>query len=164
MAQETGSVCVRACVCVRVCLCGVCVFVCVCLCVCVCVCVCVCACVGVCVHPWSHFLKASTKLTSRECACADEVNSYALDTATASLGLMSQRVAVGLVYLSRGNMRAPCVLRRAHISRITALSVEVSRCGLVVRRLAGKQKGLGSIRFGSPFSSLQKLSFMDTVL
>ena len=40
----------------------------------------------------------------------------------------------------------------------------VSRCGLVVRRLAGKQKDLGSIRFGSPFSSLQKLSFMDTVL
>ena len=40
----------------------------------------------------------------------------------------------------------------------------VSRCGLAVRRLAGKQKDLGSIRFGSPFSSLQKLSFMDTVL
>ena len=29
----------------------------------------------------------------------------------------------------------------------------VSRCGLTVRRLAGKQKDLGSIRFGSPFSS-----------
>ena len=29
----------------------------------------------------------------------------------------------------------------------------VSRYGLVVRRLAGKQKDLGSIRFGSPFSS-----------
>ena len=40
----------------------------------------------------------------------------------------------------------------------------VSRCGLVVRRLAGKQKDLGSIRFGPPFSSLQKLWFMDTVL
>ena len=40
----------------------------------------------------------------------------------------------------------------------------LSRCGLVVRRLAGKQKDLGSIRFGSPFSSLQKLWFMDTVL
>ena len=40
----------------------------------------------------------------------------------------------------------------------------VSRCGLAVRRLAGKQKDLGSIRFGSPFSSLQKLWFMDTVL
>ena len=40
----------------------------------------------------------------------------------------------------------------------------VSRCGLVVRRLAGKQKDLGSIRFGSPFSSLQKLWCMDTVL
>ena len=40
----------------------------------------------------------------------------------------------------------------------------VSRCGLVVRRLAGKQKDLGSIRFGSPFSSLQKLWFMDNVL
>ena len=39
----------------------------------------------------------------------------------------------------------------------------VSRCGLAVRRLAGKQKDLGSIRFGSPFSSLQKLWFMDTV-
>ena len=40
----------------------------------------------------------------------------------------------------------------------------VSRCGLAVRRQAGKQKDLGSIRFGSPFSSLQKLWFMDTVL
>ena len=30
----------------------------------------------------------------------------------------------------------------------------VSRCGLAVRRLAGKQEDLGSIRFGSPFSSL----------
>ena len=29
----------------------------------------------------------------------------------------------------------------------------VSRCGLAVRRLPGKQKALGSIRFGSPFSS-----------
>ena len=36
--------------------------------------------------------------------------------------------------------------------------------GLAVRRLAGKRKNLGSIRFGSPFSSLQKLWFMDTVL
>ena len=33
-----------------------------------------------------------------------------------------------------------------------------------VRRLAGKQKDLGSIRCGSPFSSLQKMWFMDTVL
>ena len=40
----------------------------------------------------------------------------------------------------------------------------VSRCGLAVRRLACEQKDLGSIRFGSPFSSLQKLWFMDTVL
>ena len=40
----------------------------------------------------------------------------------------------------------------------------VSWCGLTVRRLAVKQKDLGSIRFGSPFSSLQKLWFMDTVL
>ena len=29
----------------------------------------------------------------------------------------------------------------------------VSRCGLAVRRLAGKQKDVGSIRFGSPLSS-----------
>ena len=29
----------------------------------------------------------------------------------------------------------------------------MSRCGLAVRRLAGKQKDLGSTRFGSPFSS-----------
>ena len=43
-------------------------------------------------------------------------------------------------------------------------SPPVSRYGLAVRRLAGKQKDLGSIRFGSPFSSLQKLWFMDTVL
>ena len=28
-----------------------------------------------------------------------------------------------------------------------------SRCGLTVRRQAGKQKDLGSIRIGSPFSS-----------
>ena len=41
--------------------------------------------------------------------------------------------------------------------------INVSRFGLALRRLAGKQKDLGSIRFGSPFSSLQKLWFMDTV-
>ena len=29
----------------------------------------------------------------------------------------------------------------------------VSRCGLAVRRQVGKQKDLGSIRFGSPFPS-----------
>ena len=40
--------------------------------------------------------------------------------------------------------------------------VGVSRCGLAVRRLAGKQKDLGSIRFGSPFSFLQNLWFTDT--
>ena len=40
----------------------------------------------------------------------------------------------------------------------------VSRYGLAVRRLAGKQKDLGSIHFSSSFSSLQKLWFMDTVL
>ena len=47
----------------------------------------------------------------------------------------------------------------------------VSRCGLAVRRLAGKQKDLGSIRLAgklknldSLFSSLQNLWFMDTVL
>ena len=43
-------------------------------------------------------------------------------------------------------------------------SPPVSRYGLAVWRLAGKQEDLGSIRFGSPFSSLQKLWFMDTVL
>ena len=48
--------------------------------------------------------------------------------------------------------------------RIYLSLINVSRCGLAVRRLAGKQKDLGSIRFGSPFSSLQKLWFMDIVL
>ena len=48
--------------------------------------------------------------------------------------------------------------------RLATALVSVSGCGLVVRRLAGKQKDLGSIRFGSPFSSLQKLWFLDTVL
>ena len=47
---------------------------------------------------------------------------------------------------------------------VILLMAAVSRCGLAVRRLAGKQKDLGSIRFGSPFSSLQNLWFMDTVL
>ena len=49
-------------------------------------------------------------------------------------------------------------LERPHLRRF------MSRCGLAVRRLAGKQKDFGSIRFGSPFSSLLKLWFMDTVL
>ena len=40
----------------------------------------------------------------------------------------------------------------------------VSPCGPAVRRLAGKQKDLGSIGFGSPFSSLQKLWFTDTAM
>ena len=43
------------------------------------------------------------------------------------------------------------------------LGAQVSPCGLAVRLLAGKQKDLGSIRFGSPFSSIQKLWFMGTV-
>ena len=47
---------------------------------------------------------------------------------------------------------------------VGAALLRSSGCGLAVRRLAGKQKDLGSIRFGSPFSSLQKLWFMDTVL
>ena len=37
--------------------------------------------------------------------------------------------------------------------RLATALVSVSRCGLVVRRLAGKQKDLGSIRFGPPFCS-----------
>ena len=44
------------------------------------------------------------------------------------------------------------------------LPVFVSRCDLAIRCLDGKQKDLGLVRFGSPFSSLQKLCFMDTVL
>ena len=43
------------------------------------------------------------------------------------------------------------------IRTMCTLLLAVSRCGLAVRRLAGKQKDLGSIRFGSLFSSLQKL-------
>ena len=50
--------------------------------------------------------------------------------------------------------------KREHVVQPCVLS----RCGLVVRRLAGKQKDLGSIRFGSRFPSLQKLWFMDAVL
>ena len=76
------------------------------------------------------------------------------------------------------------VIRRAHVPRsVKSIELEasyivcphsiiahqhtagyVSRCGLAVKRLAGKQKDLGSIRFGSPCSSLQKLWYMDTVL
>ena len=43
-------------------------------------------------------------------------------------------------------------------------SLHIKSQRLAVRHLAGKQKDLGSIRFGSPFSSLQHLWFMDTVL
>ena len=42
----------------------------------------------------------------------------------------------------------------------------MSRCGLAVRRYAGKQKDLGSIRFGSPFSSkfvTQSCDFAHTI-
>ena len=67
------------------------------------------------------------------------------------------------VFLSRSLCLALSLSHAISLSRSVCLSL-VSRCGLVVRRLAGKQKDLGSIRFGSPFSSLQKLSFMDTVL
>ena len=53
----------------------------------------------------------------------------------------------------------------AHSSLPLSLSLTVSRCGLAVRRLVGKQKNLGSIRFGSAFSSsLQRLWFMDIPL
>ena len=51
-----------------------------------------------------------------------------------------------LVYVSR---TASCT--KALGTTITSESV--SRCGLAVRRYAGKQKDLGSIHFGSPFSS-----------
>ena len=54
---------------------------------------------------------------------------------------------------------APYAVKAAAVMPIT-----VSRCGLAARRLAGKQKDLGSIRFGSPFSSLQNLWFTDIFL
>ena len=42
-----------------------------------------------------------------------------------------------------------------HLSSRADSGIEllVSRCGLVVRRYAGKQEGLGSVCFGTPFSS-----------
>ena len=55
-------------------------------------------------------------------------------------------------------------LKKIYIHGLNVFLRLVSRCGLAVRRSAGKQKDLGSIRFGSPFSSLQELWFMDTVL
>ena len=59
------------------------------------------------------------------------------------------------------------IFRRSAVTVITGKAPTppqgVSRCGLAVRRLAGKQDH-GSIRSGPPFSSLQKLWFMDTVL
>ena len=67
-----------------------------------------------------------------------------------------------------------CVCARACLCQCECMcdqappSLGVSRCGLAVRRLTDlegvKQTDLGSIRFGSPFSSLQKLWFIDTVL
>ena len=56
-----------------------------------------------------------------------------------------------------------CVCSRT-LTLPLSLSPSVSRRGIAVRRLAGKRKDLGSIRFGSPFSSLQTLWFKDTVL
>ena len=54
--------------------------------------------------------------------------------------------------------------QRSYIRERNESSNPVSRCGLAVRRLAGMQKDLGSIRFGSPFSSLQKMWVVVTVL
>ena len=67
-------------------------------------------------------------------------------------------------YFSRGRGEVSTLNRAKSIKTKASARYVVSRCGLVVRRLAGKQKDLGSIRFGSPFSSLQKLWFTDTVL
>ena len=71
-----------------------------------------------------------------------------------SAGFPAER---GLNFCVHGNPSRGC--KKGHNSR----DLNVSWCGLVVRRLAGRQKDLGSIGFGSPFSSLQKLWFMDTV-
>ena len=68
--------------------------------------------------------------------------------------LVLQLVPNILQIASEDNKQNVCM----HVPRL------VSRYGLAVRRLAGKQKDLGSIRFGSHFSSLQKLWFMDTLL
>ena len=40
-----------------------------------------------------------------------------------------------------------------NLNLAACFALPMSRCGLAVRRLAGKQKDLGSNRFGSPFSS-----------
>ena len=53
---------------------------------------------------------------------------------------------------------------RSYLNSAWLLPSLVNRCGLAVKHLAGKQKDLGSICFGSPFSSHQKLWFLDTIL
>ena len=60
-------------------------------------------------------------------------------------------------------MQAPVVDNTLYVASSQAAQ-NLSRCGLAVRRLAGEKKDLGSIRFDSPFSSIKKLWFMDTVL
>ena len=67
-------------------------------------------------------------------------------------------------YFLEGEFACYCKMAAATLIVYAHWFLSSSRCGLAVRRLAGKQKDLGSIRFGSPFSSLQKMWFMDTVL
>ena len=62
------------------------------------------------------------------------------------------------VHILRGRLRdrIPAVSQSSCVRGYKAGTwhvLSVSRCGLAVRRLAGKQKDLGSIHFGSPFSS-----------
>ena len=55
-----------------------------------------------------------------------------------------------------GDPTTPAVTGQVKVKEEPCDFRPVSRCGLAIRRLAGKQKDLGSIRFDPPFSSLQK--------
>ena len=96
-----------------------------------------------------HLLHCSVSVSHRTCSSSSATAPGLADTERIQKCRLPFRGLANTIYIRSGGL---------------LFRVFVSRCGLAVRRLAGKQKDLGSIRFGSPSSSLQKLWFMDTVL
>ena len=72
---------------------------------------------------------------------------------TTPLGLSVEASKTTHRQVRTGSCCWECAGQTLHRKRAAVSLCLVSRCGLAVRRYAGKQKDLGSIRFGSPLSS-----------
>ena len=77
----------------------------------------------------------------------------AMGAATATVAATTVAPKVKATAEAAATATARTMATRLLISNSSLLSEIESRCGLAVRRYAGKQKDLGSTRFCSPFSS-----------